>query len=398
MTQLHRALAEIGERTPTYDVLDSAVAAAVRRKRRRRWTGSAAAFLAVATVATGMYALQDIGRPTPNPTTAAAPSGSPSPAVAKGPAGCTVSYLPVPPGYPKKSLVTGGDPTGRIQLGRVYPRGGARAVMWTDGVPAVIDLPGEDDSLYDVNSSGLAVGSSIEGGRLVAWAYQNGRITRLAGRDAAADAVNERGEIAGSVGEKPVVWRSMTGPPRPLSLPAGTEIGNARDIDDDGTVVGAAGPKYQPNGIDDGRAYAWGPDGVPQTLRLPETAPEGKPTGSAATAVRNGWVSGVVTVNLDGGFAIDSAVWNLGTGDAKLTPRLGSKNAVNARGWLAGRGIDGLMLVTGSREVQLPLPAGASYGRLEDVDTLSDDGATVAGEVNPLNDIIHIRALVWHCS
>jgi hypothetical protein len=210
--------------------------------------------------------------------------------------------------------------------------------------------------------------------------------------------VNERGEIAGSVGDKPVVWRSVSGQPQPLRLPDGAAIGSARDIDEDGTVVGVAGPKIQVNGIDDGRAYAWGPDGVPHDLRLPDAAPQGKPTGSTATAIRNGWISGVVTVDLGGGsFAIDPAVWNLETGDVKVTPHIGSGSVINAQGWLAGRGDRNLVLVSGAREVELPLPDGARYGRFDNVHTLSDDGATVAGVLNPEDSTSGIRALVWTC-
>jgi hypothetical protein len=308
-----------------------------------------------------------------------------------------VSLLRVPAGYPKKSLVSGGDPTGRIQLGRVYPEGGPQAVMWTDGVPTVVDLPGTDDVLEDVNSAGLAVGVSFEGERSVAWAYQNGKITRLAGKDAEANAVNERGEIAGSLQDKPVVWRSATAQPQALRMPSGTAIGNARDIDDDGTAVGVAGPTLQPNGIADGRAYAWGPDGAPHELRLPDATSQGKPSGSSATAVRGGWVSGVVTGHLGSGFGIDAAVWNLVTGDVKLTPQLAFRGVVNARGWIAGRGKENLVLVTGSREIELPLPDGAQYGRFDNVHTLSDDGTTVAGELNPLDSTSGVRALVWKC-
>jgi hypothetical protein len=398
MTQLERALAEIGERTPTYDVLDSAIAGAVRRRRRRRWTGSAAAFVAVATVVGGVYALQN-HHPAPRTATAAAPSVGPSEAAATpGPSGCEVSVLPVPAGFPKKSVLTGADPAGRILLGRVYPKGGPKIVIWTDGVPAVVELPGEDGTLDDVNSAGLAVGSSIEGGRSTAWAYQQGRPTRLAGRDAAALAVNERGEIVGSVGDKPVVWRSVTAQPQMLRLPAGTETGNARDIDADGTIVGTVAPRHQPNGVDDGRAYAWGPDGVAQQLLLPGTTPEGKPTGSVASAIRNGWVSGAVTVEIGGGgFAIVPVVWNLRTGDVKLTPSLGSLSTVNVQGWLAGRGNRDLVLVVGSAQVALPLPKGATLSHYDQVSTLSDDGTTAAGTLSPEQSVSGLRAIVWKC-
>jgi hypothetical protein len=305
-----------------------------------------------------------------------------------------VSYLPLPAGYPKKSLITGGDPTGRYQVGRIYPAGGPKAVIWDGRRPTVVDLPGSDDTLSDVNSAGLAVGSSFRGDKAVAWAYEGGKITQLAGEGSAADAVNERGEIAGTVQDQPVVWRSVTAQPKRLAMPSGSLMGQARGIDEDGTVIGTAiavGGKS--------RAYAWSPDGTARLLDLPPTTPSGVPNGSFAFSVRNGWISGEAIVEVSEGAEYHySTVWNLATGDVKLTPDVGRVAAVNAQGWLVGRGTDRLVLVTDTVVVGLPLPDGAKIGRYDEVDTVSDDGRIGAGELNPQNDLTGARALIWTCS
>jgi len=52
------------------------------------------------------------------------------------------------------------------------------------------------------------------------------------------------------------------------------------------------------------------------------------------------------------------------------------------------------VLVTASARVALRLPADASYGRFDDVRTLSDDGATLVGQVTPMDGAGQVRALV----
>lgn len=396
MNDLKQTLTEIGDGTPVYDVVDSALAKADRQRRTRRWTGTGAAFTAVLAVAAVGYALPDRDSPVTSiaePGTSASPS--PIATVAAGPLHCAVASLPVPSGYPSKSLVTGGDPTGRYHLGRVYPSGGAQAVVWDGRTPKAVDLLGSDDTLSDVNSAGLAVGTSLQGDAQVAWAYRNGRATRLKGGNASAIAVNERGQIAGTVGERPVIWRTVTAEPEFLALPKGITTGQVRGIDEDGTVAGNA------VGSGDARtAYAWRPDGTPQALKLPATTPQGVPDGSAAYAIRNGRVSGEAQVTVDNGAGLYmfAMVWDLRTGDVKLTPQIAPQAQINAQGWLVGRGEQQLVLLTDAAVVPLPLPGGVRLGRYDQAETASDDGTLIAGQINSGTDTSAIRALLWTCS
>lgn len=396
MNDLKQTLTEIGDGTPAYDVVDSALAKAGRQRRTRRWTGTGAAFAAVLTVATAGYALADRDPPATSTAEPAASVGpSPLATVQTGPLHCAVSLLPVPSGYPSKSLVTGGDPTGRYHLGRVYPSGGAQAVIWDERSPKAVDLPGSDDTLSDVNSAGLAVGSSFSGDAQVAWAYRNGRATRLKGGNASAIAVNERGEIAGTVGERPVIWRTATAEPEFLALPKGIATGQVRGIDEDGTVAGnAVGPG------DASAAYVWRPDGTPQALKLPATTPQGVPDGSAAYTVRNGRVGGEAQVTVDNGAGryMFAVVWDLRTGDVKLTPQIAPQAQINTRGWLAGRGEQQLVLLTDTAVVPLPLPGGAGLGRYDQAETVNDNGTLIAGQINSASSTSAIRALLWTCS
>src|SRR5262245_31395701 len=124
MTELRKMLDDLAAEAKTYDVVERAE----RRARWLRWTLPAAASAAVLLAAAGtIWALGSANRPghaTPlaeESTTPAATTPPPPVPPPPVPTSCVAAQLPVPAGYPAKSIVSGGDPTGRYIIGRGYP-------------------------------------------------------------------------------------------------------------------------------------------------------------------------------------------------------------------------------------------------------------------------------------
>ncbi|MFG2038442.1 hypothetical protein [Dactylosporangium sp. NPDC048998] len=298
---------------------------------------------------------------------------------------CTAQQLTTASGSPK-GVVTGADPTGKYILGRTYPNGKPQAVIWIDRRPVPVPMSGDDQELRDATSTGLAVGTSFPSGddKPAAWVYAGGKVTRLSGGVAEANAVNERGMIAGVVGNRPAMWRSPNDKPTMLALPGAGWQGRAMGIDEDGTIVGSVS---ETGGS--GTAALWRPDG---TLELVKAAVTGgdvtqNPTngGSRAMSIRGGWV----TIWIAGGGLLLNAATGAITGDAVI-------EAVNRQGWTAGDG----RLVAGGETVKLLPPGGETVKRPPGgghgvvVSAISDDGVTVAGYV-PGPDAVPV---VWTCS
>jgi uncharacterized membrane protein len=296
------------------------------------------------------------------------------------------------------ALTSGADPTGRWIVGRSYPKaGGYQAVIWHDGTPTKVPLPGErEELLQDVNSSGTAVGWSYEGSDTdtdsgpVPYVYRDGVVSRLPGVEhGSAFAINDAGAIAGDAGGAPVVWPSATQEPIRLPLPDGASRGSATAIDEDGTVVG---------NIDDTRPYVWFADGTHRELPLP-TVSDGPATSGRVFSVRNGWVTGLAATGgvTRGAMGPSTAVrWNVHTGEVRVFAGLYLRASMaNAQGWQIGSDKqDNAVLVTDTGTVVLPDLGGE--GRLSVIpSTLSDDGRVISGQANDTTDTI--QAVVWHC-
>jgi hypothetical protein len=311
------------------------------------------------------------------------------------PAACTIERLPEQPGWPL-SLVTGADRTGRYIVGRGYPADpfsdlNRFPVMWFNGEPTLIDVPGIDQTLADVNASGAAVGFSydpLSWDPLTPWIYQDGEVTALPGVAAGnAMGINDRGDIAGNrwVGNRgPVWWPAGADAPVDLPVPDGAVGAEASDIDDDGTIAG-----YYTDAEFVDRGYAWLPDGTNVEITLP---PEHGPS-SLAFDIRNGWVIGITS----GPEGFVGFRWHLPTGDVQTFPQFDVRpDAVNAAGWLVGPRPDGKgLLVTDQGD--LTLPGLADHGEpLGDIPTaLNDSGRTIAGQA--LDAAGDIRAVRWSC-
>jgi len=364
-----------------------------RRQRTMRLAGSGAtAVVAALGVAGALLVFQPVDRPGPLDTarSASAPPASATPDGPPVPTACVAAALTLPSGRVAKSIVTGADPTGRFVLGRAYP-GGERlqVIVWDDGRPNAVDVPGSDQSLMDANSVGTAVGYSFvgrDGERTAAWVYRDGKVTQLAGDNAKAHAVNEAGVIVGQVGGLPALWRTPTSQPTMLALPGSGWTGGATGIDDDGTVVGG----LETSGSPARAGYFWTPDGI--VGRLPEpTLKEGPASEFTVKDVRNGWAIGWAARDAGRVRYIGAPRWNLRTGAVDTTTFMVLSEAVNRHGWIVGIGTTGAVLVAGGTTVALPggddLSGTIPY-------SVSDDGRTVAGQTRHGEEP---RATVWRC-
>src|SRR5207247_5988841 len=63
-------------------------------------------------------------------------------------------------------------------FGRSYPNGKPTTVIWVDQRPQQVPMSGADPDLYDITSTGVAVGSSFVGNKTAAWVYTGGKYTQ----------------------------------------------------------------------------------------------------------------------------------------------------------------------------------------------------------------------------
>jgi hypothetical protein len=409
--ELLRNLPDEPPRPPSIDI-----EAAMRQGRRRRLirraalTGGALSLtlVAIAAVPIALAANADRSRNAAGESTAA-PSvsavGSPSasaavsppasraapPAAVTAPTSCKVEKLPIPDNV-AMALVTAADPTGRYLFGRSYPRAGEhQTLLWKDGKATKIAVPGDDPVINAVNSAGVAVGSSISGDTWQAWVYHDGRVEQLPGVNTWATGINVDGTVVGARADPgkglrtPVIWRSLTAEPQDLATPEGMN-GEARDIADDGTVVG------QIFGNEGESAYAWSPDGIGRKLALPgDKAERG---GSAAYTVQGDWATGINGVQGGGG----GLRWNLRTDEVEAVSAFSIRpSTANASGWMVGTDAQGRgLLVAGGKKVQLPDGYLHKAGEQSNIpETISDDGKVIGGQADDAGGTIH--AVVWHC-
>jgi hypothetical protein len=388
-------LRTLDEEPPTPSRVDVGRAIADgRRRRTRRGVGyaGAATLTAVALVggSVAVGGLFDDSGPTDTPVA----SNQPQPVTP--PTACTLEQLPVPDGEPM-ALTSGA--AGSYIVGRTYPEGGGyRGVIWHDGQPTAVDLPGdEEESLADVNSSGTAVGWSFETDGPIPYVYSDDQLTRLPGQHGQPVAINDAGTIIGNDAENSaLVWSSATAEPTSLPLPEGATSATATDIDEDGTIVG---------NVDNARPYVWLADGTHRELPLP-ALDDGQATTGRVFTVRNGWATGWASTGDEAasgqpGAAAGDTVplrWNLRTGETRTVADFaGAPDAVNAQGWMVGLSTEGrAVLVTDAGTVALPELAPHEPGQLTNIPgTVSDDGSLITGQSDDATDTI--QPVVWRC-
>lgn len=141
--------------------------------------------------------------------------------------------------------------TGQIVVGSAFtgqyispPNVGAQPfaifhpVLWSDGQIRDLGTLGGQAGDYgyatDVNGVGQVVGTSV----LRAFLWQNDKMTALGGDGTSAEAINSRGDVAGSDNGQAAVWPAGGGERRLGKL--NNDATHAWDINDAGVVVGNA--------------------------------------------------------------------------------------------------------------------------------------------------------------
>jgi uncharacterized membrane protein len=363
-----------------------------RRRRRLRIglvTGCTAVVVVLASVA-GAYGYS-LKKPTRQPLV---PAASPA---AKLPAACAVEALPLPDGQ-TSSIVTGGDRTGHYLVGRSQDGDGKFTVLvWHDGqLTGQAEMPGLDGTLDDINSAGVAIGNSVpDGGGNTPWLFRDGQLTELtapgegAGK-ATAKAIGEQGTVVGSRralggGQAPVTWPTGESTATDLKISSGGALGEAEDVDADGTIIGRI--EYP---IDPFYAAVWRPGGD-GSERLPAVGHSLETRNLLPISISDGVVAGRW-----GGPSGPAMTLDLKTGTATVLDRAKGAGQMNARAWFAGRTTDGLALLSTTARTELPV------GNLGDVASdqtvvrsLSDDGKVIGGQVADPDG--NTRAAIWHC-
>lgn len=372
-----------------------------RRRRIRRWAGvgATAAVTAVAVASVPLVTGALAGDDASATGSIAATTPPTAPPDVTPPTACTVSRLPIPGGHPM-SLVTGADSTGRLLLGRAYPQGHSGkypVVIWDNGVPRTVDVPGVDQSLQDANSAGVAVGTGWRNAGPLPYVYRHGKVSQLPGvTTGEAVAINEAGVIVGQRGDGPesipVIWRSATEPAQDLPLPSGW-YGNAVAVGENGSVVALlrnAGQKLP-------QAYLWGPDGKGRSLPKPSGREYFRPY-----SIHHNWVYGVA--NSDESFAnggrdrsLTPVQLDLTTGQYTRLPAVDMMpSEANSSGWLVGSTEKGrAVFSTGEGLLTLPDLDNHNSSTANIATTISDDGRIVAGQGDDANGVI--QPVVWHC-
>ncbi|MFC0531226.1 hypothetical protein [Phytohabitans kaempferiae] len=321
-------------------------------------------------------------------------------AVYKRPGGdCTVERLalPSPDAY---SVVFAMEPGGRHIVGRTGSIGRTGSVdldllIWTDGRPRLVDLPGESQLPHDVNAAGVVVGSTVFGAmggpqEIRAWVYRDGAVAILPGtRGTEAFAVSDDGTVVGTVEGRPVLWDPSANKPSSLRMPEAGWKGKAIDISADGqTIVGQLTPDVK------SRPYVWSADGTPRELPLPTIDGETAMTASAKS-ITGEWVAGLATSRHDdGGVPVR---WNLRTGEVRVFPKYGLVGAsVSTDGRITAKGDGGRAVVLGGRNTLTLRRLDDNTGLHDTTYGISYDGRTIAG--NAASARSGTAPVVWHCT
>jgi hypothetical protein len=336
--------------------------------------------------------------PSPSPESFPVPTASPEPAP-EPPTSCELELPPLPADA-SQSWAFGTDPTGRIVFGKYHQPAGPdltsiTPVLWIDGEAVPLDGAGEDPNIAAVNSSGVAVGSGFVGEteaeiRRVAWIYQDGEVTELAGDDAEPFAITDDGIVVGTVSDRtvPVVWPSPDAPAEQLPTPELTDNWIISEVKPDGTIVGF-------NNDDLENSFVWWPDGSVQAI--PMSKVDGEWFGFRAYALNGHVVVGEAWY--DGWFQ-SSAAYDLATGEYRFLSQDAPLDiwSMNRHGWVVGEadGYAGLWTPEGGL-LRLPdLGLHNEYGPNRPT-SVTDDGRTITGVVEAAEAEGLSRAAVWRC-
>jgi hypothetical protein len=376
-----------------------AMAEGRRRRVLRRWSGGLALVAVTSITAAGgtlaATALRD-GTPLPEPTPLATASASAGvvPAAPTGPRDCRVRRLPTD--GVTKALVTAGDPSGRYLTGRLYNNPSANTIIWRDGkIFARPTVPGDDGRFYDINRSGVAVGSGfVTDDRQQAYVYRDGKVTALDGRATAANAINDAGVVVGSMGEVlhevPVRWNSADAKVTRLPLPDGVTLGTADGITEDGTVVGSV----EAPGKREGTGYLWLPDGTGKMMP-PPTVGAKKADSFWPESVIDGIVAGRAVFDDKTSRTFASFRYRIADGTYEPLAQNVVPALIAENGWIAGD-LGGPVVLAGNEPVRLPrYPKGDDY----QLWSISADGRVIGGSSSSSlpGDQVGNDPLVWTC-
>ncbi|MEU6857923.1 hypothetical protein AB0B28_03460 [Glycomyces sp. NPDC046736] len=359
----------------------SNTAAIATRTRRARLFAGTAALAAVAAAALSATAAE-----------AAEPADG---------AACEITELPMPRDT-YFSIVTGMSEDGSAIAYRAYPVGISGderyPMVYLDGEATEVVMPGVEQLLNDVNSSGTAVGRSLVDNVDKPYVWQDGVLTELDGAGS-ANGINESGDIVGSVGGDewwlPALWPAGKTEPVELPVPEGTLWGSADEIRDDGTVIGTLGIQFDEDGIDVSTPYVWHPDGTGEALPAPEGF--GKEDVLYTLDLAGDWATGyVLTPEYEGGVR-----WNLAEGTVEVLDMVYAPG-VNAEGTAAGEGYPSAVYQpAGGEVVELPGLTAPEDNWFGDMATEIDPtGKLLAGQVYAGDDEYdwHIlKAVTWTC-
>ncbi|MEU4679849.1 hypothetical protein [Micromonospora sp. NPDC023737] len=310
---------------------------------------------------------------------------------------CRMTELPVPSGM-KRVEVVGVDPTGRYFVGNNVVGQNYRPILWTDGQPQALSVPGTSVQVTAVNASGVVVGLVWNTKEEYVFRYHNGAYTRLRTppghwKPYPEPAINAAGDIIVNVeprgkieGEDSIVllWKAGSTTPVTLPLPAGA---NAYDITDDGTIVGAMYKDGHAN-----TAYAWDQQGNGRKLEVP--------TGqtAAAYAAQGDWATGGLWPSKSAGGGRGpagppgpaSALWNLQTGEVINLGTQGPGEAVNASAWVVASG----SVLRDGATVDLAVPNGQTSSAV----AVSDSGLVVGQALTSgRDDDQNLGPRMWRC-
>ncbi|WP_199514184.1 hypothetical protein [Nucisporomicrobium flavum] len=304
---------------------------------------------------------------------------------------CVPTLLETPGGATGR--VTALDPGGTMAGGQLNGNP-PTAILWKDG--KVVDLPAAaTGTIADVVGDTVVGYSTNEEGGSSGWVWRDGKVTTLAKvkgyPGTHPQAVNAKGVIAGWVqGTAPddtvaVTWSpdgTVHQLPRPSTRRPDDHSSAARDIADDGTIVGEAA----------GLPMLWWPDGSPEGLGA---AWENEGTRGIAWAIAGRYVYGVAD-----GF---ETRWVLNERSLFSVATLPDAGELGARAGTA----DGTALLAGDG---LQKPAGriglddkgpvpvdelpGPHGEMAIAVAISADGNTIAGTVL---DGDRSRPAIWRC-
>jgi hypothetical protein len=323
-------------------------------------------------------------------------------------AACTVERLPEPEGM-WISAAHGIDPTGSIVAGYAAPRPGGEdlgdhALLWRDGAMEDVPMPASQSVLVDVNSSGVAVGTTGPLGEKRPVVYRDGEVAVLPGAETGeAAGINEVGDIAGTIGdfivgdERPVLWPHDADAPVELPLPEDAAGGVANQVDESGTVVGS----YRPSDVENGGVpYMWTPDGEGVELPVPTDL---KVWSADAVNVGGGSIIGYAMVeDAEGNVDATTLRWEIGGGEPEVLD-MDDAYGINEAGTVVGQALDGRPALLTSDGIEV-LP-GLFENPRATAEAISADGKTIAGwevdqdRVDPDDPSGHppLVPVVWTC-